>query len=100
MSILRLLENNPRIYYFKCPQCGLMTEVETNQLNCKIFRHGGRATFDPIHPHARQGLHVTQAVDYGRPEWPPQDNQIYGCGQPFQVVSNGNDLVARKCGWI
>lgn len=99
MSILRTLENAPGFYYFECPQCGLMTEVETNQLNCKIFRHGGQATFDPIPPHARQGLYVAQPPDYTQPEWPLRQGQIYGCGLPFEVVTQGKCLVARICGW-
>ena len=87
MSILRLLENNPRIYCFECPHCGLMTEVETNQLNCRIFRHGGRSTFDPFNPHLSQQESERLVGAKG----------IYGCGKPFRV---GDDMVARPCGWI
>lgn len=95
MSQLRLLENNPRIYYGECPHCGLMLEIPVNQLNCRIFRHGATGTFKPINPHAPQGQY--QAVR-GTPEWNSlAGSQIYGCGNPFRV---GTDLVARPCGWI
>jgi len=76
-----------------------MTEVETQQLNCHIFRHGGYTTFQPIHPHAKEGGHVSQRPG-AEPEWPPKNGQIYGCGKPFRVVNQGDKLVAVKCGWI
>ena len=28
------------ILTFLCPHCGMMVEVQKQQLNCKIFRHG------------------------------------------------------------
>lgn len=96
MTQFKLLENNPNMYYGECPWCGLLLEVPVNQLNCRIFRHGGTGPFQPIHPHAPQGRYVPKAPAQA-PEWGLDGNQIFGCGQPFRVDI---DLVARRCGWI
>lgn len=62
-------------YFIQCPHCHMGIEVEWNQVNCKIFRHGVlKATGQPMNPHtpknecdrlAREGL-------------------IWGCGRPFR----------------
>ena len=100
MSVLKRLENDSSMYVFECPHCSLLIEVPVNQLNCRIFRHGGTSTFKPIKPHAVKGRYVAMAPDYTRREWPPVPGQIYGCGQPFRIVNHTGSLTAVPCGWI
>ena len=72
------------VHRFKCPHCGGLIEVEKNQVNCGIFRHGlVKATRRQLNPHASQRKCKEQAV--------------YGCGKPFRFSPLGG---AQKCGYI
>jgi hypothetical protein len=60
-----------------CPHCNGMVIIE--QLNCAIFRHGiFKNTGKQIPPHASK-----EECD----NW-VKNNDIYGCGKPFQVIEN------------
>jgi hypothetical protein len=61
----------------QCPHCNGMVIIE--QLNCAIFRHGVfKNTGKQIPPHASK-----EECD----NW-VKNNDIYGCGKPFQVIEN------------
>lgn len=89
------------MYYFICPHCSGMVEVEHNQINCKIFRHG---IFKKTIPNT--------IVKYGN-QMPPhapkevcdyfvENDLIFGCGKPSRVISIRPDGVLEMeiCGYI
>jgi hypothetical protein len=60
-----------------CPHCNGMVIID--KLNCAIFRHGVfKNTGKQIPPHASK-----EECD----NW-VKNNDIYGCGKPFQVIEN------------
>jgi hypothetical protein len=64
-------------YQLTCPHCEGTIIVQTNELNCRIFRHGVfLANGEPIPPHSPQ-TECERLVS---------ENLIVGCGKPFQVV--------------
>ena len=74
-----------------CPHCEEFITVYLKELNCKIFRHGVyKKTLKQINPHLK------------KPECERLFNEdlIYGCGKPFQLVINGDDIKVQKCGYI
>jgi hypothetical protein len=72
-----------------CPHCKEHVLIE--QLNCKIFRHGILKTNNnQIEPHSTKDL-----CDYFI-----KNNLIYGCGKPFQIIQNNNELIAIICDYI
>jgi len=75
-NILRLEEG---MYYFDCPNCGFMVQVSPNELNCRIFRHATyKINGEQIHPHMPKEM-IDRLI---------ANNQIYGCGKPFQIVGD------------
>ena len=69
---------------FPCPNCGVLIAVAPNEVNCGIFRHAASRTGKVILPHA--SAEEIAAV-----------GDIYGCGQPFRLRSDGT---AEQCGYI
>jgi len=66
-----------------CPHCGISIEIE--QVNCAIFRCGiYKKNYQQINPHMP------------KEEYEKIKDDIYGCGQPFQLH---NDKLI-KCAWI
>ncbi len=62
-------------YYFPCPHCEVMCEVNKKDIRCTIFRHAvykKNSTF--VNPHASK-----EECD----KWIKED-LIYGCGKPFK----------------
>ena len=89
------------MHYFRCPHCNGTVQVEPNQLNCRIFRHGVFKKTIPntlikegtqIPPHATK-----QVCDYFKKE-----NLIYGCGKPVQItkVNDDGSLQSKICAYI
>ena len=79
----------------KCPHCLNLVLIE--QLNCCIFRHAIiKDTGKQIYPHSTQLL-----CDFYI-----ENNLIYGCGKPFQVIVNKNSknnddkFIAIICDYI
>ena len=73
-----------------CPHC--KCQIQIQQLNCAIFRHGIRK-FDgiPMDPHAPKDV-CDRLV---------KDDAIYGCGKPFRVeVDPSGEMVAVICDYI
>lgn len=87
------------LYMFTCPHCKAWTEVEKNQVNCHIFRHG-------FH-YVKNGDHI-QLLNQMNPHAPKEEcdrlfseGKIVGCGKPFQFVRNPDSSYrAEICGYI
>ena len=73
-----------------CPHCEELVLIEAT--NCRIFRHGVlKESGVQIDPHSSAEL-CTYYVD---------NNKIYGCGKPFQLILNDKqEVVAVICGYI
>jgi hypothetical protein len=67
-----------------CPHCNEFIIIE--ELNCCIFRHGTYKTNgNQIDPH----LPKTQC------DYLFQQNLIFGCGKPFQIIKDENNNIIR-----
>ena len=83
-----ILEKNINIIV-NCPNCNIPVLIE--QLNCKIFRHGIlKSNNAQINPHASK-----KECDYYI-----NNDLIYGCGRPFRIVENNNELETEICKYI
>ena len=73
-----------------CPHCD--HDIIIEKINCAIFRHGViKSTLVQISPHASKEICDNLS----------ENNIIYGCGKPFQIVKNDKDeYVAVKCDYI
>ena len=75
-----------------CPHCFNPIIIYNSDLNCKIFRHAiYKNNFTPVNPHASKELclHLIN------------NNLIYGCGKPFQIITlPNNSLSAVICDYI
>lgn len=72
-----------------CPHCGGSFQVNMNQMNCRIFRHGiMKTTGKQINPH----------LPKNKCDELFEKNLIWGCGKPFKIIRNTNTVV--KCGYI
>jgi hypothetical protein len=61
------------------------------KLNCGIFRHGiYKKNGKQLDPHSSKELcdKVTE------------ENLIYGCGKPFQIVQETGTYIVKKCKYI
>ena len=73
----------------KCPHCKEFVIIE--KVNCGIFRHGSFKSNDQqINPHESKKM-----CDYYF-----ENNLIYGCGKPFQIVKNGEKFEIEICDYI
>ena len=74
-----------------CPHCQEPIVIYQKELNCRIFRHGVyRRNLKQIDPHLKK-----EECDRLK-----NDNQIYGCGKPFQIVEDNNKYQAVVCDYI
>jgi uncharacterized C2H2 Zn-finger protein len=75
-----------------CPHCESGIIIHKKEYNCKIFRHGAyKNTGKQINPHLKQ-IKCDQLVS---------SNIINGCGKPFKLVLDENDVVtAEICDYI
>jgi len=72
-----------------CPNCKQPILIE--KLNCLIFRHGIlKSNGQQIDSHSSKEL----CTFYFKKDL------IFGCGKPFQIVKNNNELVAIICDYI
>ena len=73
----------------KCPHCKEFVIIE--KVNCGIFRHGSlKSNDEQINPHESKKM-----CDYYL-----DNNLIYGCGKPFQIVKNGEKFEIEICDYI
>lgn len=68
---------------FVCPTCNIMIEITA--LNCGIFRCG---------IYKDDGLQINPHMN--KEECDKIKDDIYGCGNPFQIINNK----ILKCAWI
>lgn len=82
-------------YFFYCPHCLGGVQVQTDQVACRIFRHGAYKLPDnpPIGPHtSKEECDRLVAT-----------NAITGCAKPFLFVfdpTGGTKHYVEKCGYI
>lgn len=72
-----------------CPSCNEHIIIE--KINCGIFRHGVLIkTGIQINPHASKELC----------EFYKENNLIYGCGKPFQIILQNETFTLKLCDYI
>lgn len=97
---LAYFDQDSRNYIFSCPHCGLFIEVNENQINCTIFRHGYyfvKNEKGEIILTQQLNQHASKEVC----DMLVKENKIIGCGKPFKMVKmeNGNYIV-KICEYI
>lgn len=75
------------VFQFECPWCGGTIQVEKEQINCKIFRHGVLKS---------NGQQINQHLPEDKCIELTTFNKIWGCGKPF--IFDGSVVV--RCGYI
>jgi hypothetical protein len=81
-------ENSSDFYIFICPHCKEEIIVIKKELNCRIFRHGiYKNNYQQVNPHA----------SFDECKYLIENNLIFGCGKPFEVVEHNNSLIAVVC---
>lgn len=74
-----------------CPHCKDTILIYLKELNCHIFRHGiYKDTHKQIDPH----------LDKKTCDFLLENNLIYGCGKPFEILQLNNNFYAKSCGYI
>lgn len=69
-----------------CPHCDGTIQVNSNEINCGIFRHAVlKKTGKQVNPHLSKA------------ECDKLGDSIYGCGKPFRITQ---DLKIEKCDYI
>ena len=72
-----------------CPNCNEPIIIE--QINCGIFRHGAyKSTGEQIDPHSPKPV-----CDELK-----QNDLIYGCGKPFQIILQDGKMIVQICDYI
>lgn len=72
-----------------CPHCNEFLIIK--KLNCSIFRHGVfKHNFKQINPHLSK-IECDKLFN---------NNLIYGCGKPFQILIENNIWNIIKCDYI
>ena len=73
----------------KCPHCYKFIIIE--KINCGIFRHGIiKSTLKQMEPHLPK-----DKCDHLK-----EENLIFGCGKPFQILIVNGEMVVQKCDYI
>jgi hypothetical protein len=72
--------------FFNCPWCQGMIIVNTNQINCRIFRHAVlKETNQPTNPHmSKSEMDILIAQD-----------KIWGCGGPFRLNDENQAILGE-----
>lgn len=72
-----------------CPHCNGERFIE--QLNCGIFRDGVfKHNLEQIPPHSTK----EECDKYLK------NDMIFGCGKPFQITIENNEINVQKCDYI
>lgn len=78
-------------YVFECPNCNSFIIVNSNEFNCKIFRHGVyKNSNEQINPH----------LEKAECDRLFNEDLIYGCGKPFQIIHDNDEFVVQICDYI
>ena len=76
-------------FIIQCPYCNI--QIEVVQLNCRIFRCGiFKSNYSQINPH----LSKEECDNLFN------NNEIYGCGKPFQLKWVNNNWIPTICDYI
>ena len=75
----------------QCPHCKDYIQVFKKEFNCKIFRHGIlKSNLKQIDPHLKK-------AECDRLK---NEDLIYGCGKPFQLIENNGVYTTVICDYI
>ena len=75
----------------QCPHCKDYIQVLKKEFNCKIFRHGiFKSNLKQIDPHLKK-------AECDRLK---NEDLIYGCGKPFQLIELNGSFIAVICDYI
>lgn len=79
-------------YFIKdCPNCNEPILLYRSEINCQIYRHGVfKSDLQQMNPHTPK-KECDRFV---------QENLIYGCGKPFRVHFENDDIVLGKCDYL
>ena len=86
------------IYMFLCPHCKLLIEVEKNQINCSIFRHG--YYFNIVNEKIILGNQLEPHASKEKCDFLIAENKIIGCGKPFRMKKNNDEYYVEICDYI
>lgn len=76
---------------FLCPHCAQILIVNTNEINCGIFRHGVfKKTGQQINPHETK-INCDQFVE---------SNLVYGCAKPFAIKKTNDKYEISICDYV
>ena len=73
----------------KCPHCSNFIIIE--KINCGIFRHGIMKN---------NGTQINPHLDKNSCEELVNQDLIYGCGKPFQIIESNNIYKVQICDYI
>ena len=80
-------KNNP--ITVQCPHC--QEYIVILEINCAIFRHAiFKNTGEQIDPHSPKNI-CDQYI---------KNNEIYGCGKPFRIITKDGVLITEICEYI
>jgi hypothetical protein len=78
-------------FIFNCPHCNEIIFIYKNEINCKIFRHGiYKKNYEQINPH----------LDENNCDKLIKNNDIFGCGKPFQLIQKDDKYEIIICDYI
>jgi hypothetical protein len=73
---------------FKCPHCQDDIIVFLNEIFCKIFRHAiFKHNFEQVNPHLSKN-ECDKLI---------QNNMIFGCCKPFEIIIENNEYFVIQC---
>lgn len=74
-----------KCYVFECPNCELMIQVNQNEINCSIFRHGVMKNSGiQVDPHLSKE-HCDKLIE---------QNMVNGCCKPFRIYKDQNGKIS------
>jgi hypothetical protein len=79
------------IYYLECPHCKGLIEIHEAEINCAIFRHGiYKDSGIQLNPHTSKEIC----------DFVVTHNKIIGCGKPFRLIKNNEEVLLEICDYI
>jgi hypothetical protein len=85
MKEINLVED---FYIFNCPHCEDEIIVKKNELNCKIFRHAIYThNYEQVNPHLSKN-ECEKLIN---------EQKVYGCCKPFEIINKNNKFYATIC---
>lgn len=76
---------------FVCPHCNDNVIINIREINCGIFRHAYyKNSMQQIPPHESKD-NCDKLV---------QEEMIFGCAKPFQIIKENDEYIIRICDYI